>query len=461
MRGYDAGSRSVGRDGMNSPIVDFLRNYAAGGGSRLHMPGHKGKEYLGFERYDITEVSGADVLYRPEGIILESENNAAELFSTLHTYYSAEGSTLAIKAMLKLATEGVASPLVLAGRNAHRAFLSASALIGFDVEWIYPTEGSHLSVCDLTPSSVESAISECVRKPSAVYVTSPDYLGRVADIEGISKVCKRHGIPLLVDNAHGAYLAFLDDSRHPIALGAAMCADSAHKTLPAITGGAYLHVSRDYPQYTEGARYALSLFSSTSPSYLILGSLDMCNKAISDGWRYRLGTTVEKVEKLKGALSKIGIECEDSEPLKITVFAKRFGYTGDEISSHLLAFGIEPEFSDCEYTVLMVSPDNTDADLERIYGAFSNLPKRSVSDVLGSSLALPRLVRAVSIREAIFAPHEVVGVDDAVGRICATPAVSCPPAIPIAVSGEVIDESAVLLFQRYGIFEIEVVKETE
>ena len=118
--------------------------------------------------------------------------------------------------------------------------------------------------------------------PFGVYVTSPDYLGGVQELPALAAVCRAQGVPLLVDNAHGAYLRFLPQNCHPIAQGAAMCCDSAHKTLPVVTGGAYLHLAHDAPVQDEAAvRGALALFGSTSPSYLILQSLDACNAVLA------------------------------------------------------------------------------------------------------------------------------------------------------------------------------------
>ena len=226
---------------MNTPIVDFVRRFAEEKRTRFHMPGHKGSPRLGYETMDITEVAGADVLSCPTGIIAESEENATALFGTAHTFYATEGATLAICAMLRLVLNDAKAgspPTVLAGRNAHKAFLYGAGLLGFNVQWLYPEREGHLCACSLSPEEVESALVSCTEKPLAVYLTSPDYLGNVLDIAGISAVCRRFDVPLLVDNAHGAYAKFLSPSRHPIDLGATMCADSAHKTLPVVTGGA-------------------------------------------------------------------------------------------------------------------------------------------------------------------------------------------------------------------------------
>ncbi len=444
---------------MKTPIYDFVKEYSSRDVARFHMPGHKGRSFLGIEGLDITEVKGADVLYPADGIIDESERNATELFSTSHTFFSTEGSTLAIKAMLKLATDGCSgTPLVLAGRNAHRSFVFAAALIGIDVGWIYPEDSSHISVCSITKESLCRELSSLDRKPCAVYVTSPDYLGNIADIGGLAEVCREFGVPLLVDNAHGAYLNFLEPSRHPIALGAAMCADSAHKTLPVLTGGAYLHVSEDYPEYARGARRALSVFSSTSPSYLTLASLDLCNRYLSGDYRERLARKIRKADEIKAALTEAGFPVLPTEPLKITVSPAEWGYTGAELADLLRLGNIEPEYCDAEYTVLMVSTESTDAELDLLLDTLTRIPKRTPKRLGHSTLASLRPRCAMSIRDAVFAESEDIDVSCSVGRVCAVPTVSCPPAIPIAVSGEVIDEKTAELMLNLGIDKISVVK---
>ena len=235
---------------MNTPISDFVRSYAASKALRLHMPGHKGKGPLGVEERDITEIGGADVLYQSEGIIRQSEDNAARLFGAGRTLYSTEGSSLCIRAMIYLAMlharAAGRTPKVAAGRNAHKTFLTACALLDAEVEWLYPETAALLS-CPVTPEQVEAAVKG-PQGATAVFVTSPDYLGHQTDIAALAAVCRRYGALLLVDNAHGAYLRFLAPSRHPMDLGADLCCDSAHKTLPVLTGGAYLHISGGVPK---------------------------------------------------------------------------------------------------------------------------------------------------------------------------------------------------------------------
>ena len=134
---------------MNTPIVNFVERYAASRPARFHMPGHKGVPFLGCEPLDLTEINGADVLYSADGIIAESESNASMLFGTAHSFYSTEGSSLVIRAMLALVSEGRGSerPLILASRNIHRTFISAAALLDLDVQWMYGDDDAHLCTC--------------------------------------------------------------------------------------------------------------------------------------------------------------------------------------------------------------------------------------------------------------------------------------------------------------------------
>ena len=217
---------------MDTPICDFVKRYAQSGIARLHMPGHKGMGPLGFEQYDITEINGADSLYEADGIIAQSEANASQLFGC-HTFYSTEGSSQCIRAMLYLcllqAKKDGKRPLIAAGRNAHKVLLSAAALLDFDVHWLWPREGGSYLSCPITAAELDDALSKMDEKPVAVYVTSPDYLGNVLDIAALAQTAHSHGCLLAVDNAHGAYLKFLTSSLHPMDLGADLCCDSAHK----------------------------------------------------------------------------------------------------------------------------------------------------------------------------------------------------------------------------------------
>ncbi len=442
---------------MKTPIDDFVRKYADSATRRLHMPGHKGRGEL--EKYDITEIAGADSLYQADGIISESEANASALFGA-HTLYSTEGSSQCIRAMLYLAAIYAAEvgrrPLVLAGRNAHKTFVSGAALLDMPVEWLLPEGLDSYLCCPVTAEAVEERLG-AGETPAAVYITSPDYLGNRADVEGIARVCRRHNVLLLVDNAHGAYLKFLPESAHPMELGADACCDSAHKTLPALTGGAYLHISCDAPSsLCRQARSALSLFGSTSPSYLILASLDRVNGYISQDYPRRLAELCRRVDRLKGELAERGFELTGDEPLKLTLCPKGYGYTGERFGDELRGRGVEPEFCDPDYTVLMLTPES-EGDLDALRAALASIPNRAPID--NKPPRLDRLPLAVMTpREAIIAQSELLPIAECVGRVAAALTVGCPPAVPIVVSGEMVDADHLPILRYYGIEKLRVVK---
>ncbi|MBQ8859934.1 MAG: amino acid decarboxylase [Ruminococcus sp.] len=445
---------------MNTPICDFVKSYSEKNTVRAHMPGHKGDKLLGFEHLDITEIMGADSLFEAKSIIKESEKNASSLFGC-DTFYSTEGSSLCIRAMLYLsllyAKKEGKSPLILAGRNAHKTFLSSLALLGLDVEWLYSKDSSYLS-CEIDAETLDEKLSSMSEKPVSVYLTSPDYLGNTLDIKAISKVCEKHDVLLLVDNAHGAYLKFLSDSKHPIELGATMCCDSAHKTLPVLTGGAYLHINKNANKvFKEKAKTALSLFASTSPSYLILQSLDKANEYLCNGYKEKLNAFIEKVNGLKEMLKNNGYVLAGHEPLKVTISAKLYGYKGFELAEKLREKNIESEFSDPDFLVLMLSPSMSNCDLEKIESALLSIEKHS--EVTHTPPKLIKPEKVMSVRDAVLSLSKTVDVKDSVGKVLAISNVSCPPAVPIVVSGERISESALSVFSYYGIEECEIVDE--
>lgn len=442
---------------MDTPIADFVRGYAASGAVRLHMPGHKGRPFLGCEALDITEIAGADALYEASGVIAESERNAGALFGSGRTLFSTEGSSQCIRAMLYLAltcrTAG-AAPVVVAARNVHKAFVYAAALLDLEVVWLWP-EGDCRSICGcaVSPETLERTLAALPAPPAAVYLTSPDYLGGTADIAALAAVCHRHGTVLAVDNAHGAYLRFLRPSAHPLDLGADVCCDSAHKTLPVLTGGAYLHISKNAPAgFAEDAKAALALFGSTSPSYLTLASLDLCNRYLAGDYPQRLAETAQRLAETRRRLNADGWQVEATDPLRLT-WRTPAGLTGTALAERLRQGGLECEYADGDFLVMMLTPENSAADLEKIPAV---LGENRAPAAVPATLPVARGERAVSIRQALFAPHETVPVSEAVGRICGAPTVSCPPAIPIVVSGERIGLEGLALFEHYGVREVDV-----
>ena len=445
---------------MTTPIMDFVRSYAETGPLRMHMPGHKGRAFLGPEALDITEIEGADVLYSARGIIRESEANASALFGSRRTFYSTEGSSLCIRAMLYLA--GMHARLqgrnacIAAGRNAHRVFAEAAALLDLEIRWIGQSDS--LLRCELTPAELEALFDDPHESPTAVAVTSPDYLGNMADLSALAEVCHRHGALFLVDNAHGAYLRFLPGKRHPLDCGADLCCDSAHKTLPVLTGGAYLHLSASCPpELDEMAERALALFASTSPSYLILQSLDLANALLCADYPEKLAATASAAASLRKELIDDGWLPDGSEPLKITLCPKSRGYTGNDLAERLISAGIYPEFSDPDFLVLMISPENGLFGLEQVKSALLACPQRTpITDL---PPAAPHCEQVLTPRQALLLPFIRLPAEQCLGRILSSPSVGCPPAVPICFCGERINSQALELFRYYGIQSCDVIRD--
>lgn len=575
---------------METPICDFVRKYAGSGTIRAHMPGHKGKETLFAEepsgahptsggrfgeetgegsredtketynsafakiaKYDITEIARADDLYDPHGIIAESEANASRVFGC-PTFYSTEGSSLCIRAMLyicmmkqneeaakkaagtrrgagagsaheswmaagkksRAGTEAARVPWVLAGRDAHKTFLSACILLGLDVEWVAPEAGDEV----IDDVDVKNALLAGIKAhgfpPCCVYVTTPTYIGWNVSIREVAKICHYYGVYVVVDNAHGAYLHFYPyyhfgsdrkSTLDPISQGADMCCDSAHKTLPVLTGGAYLHLRKGfYPGELDPKRKAepgrmvkeaMSLFASTSPSWLILQSLDKQNPYLAGAFGKEVERMDEAVYEARSALKDAGFELIGNDRLRITIATRGWGYTGDEFAEILrtpvvidvapdevavvpgevdetpdkgenekrkkapaehVVRAVEVEFSDPDVVVMMFTPSNTSTELAEIVDRILRIPKRAPlppSPELGSELP----EKVMTMREAALLPGEFVSVGEALGRVAQLMDVSCPPAIPIVMPGERIGENEIARLRYYGYEMCMVVRE--
>ena len=442
---------------MKTPIVSFLKSYQEKSPVRMHMPGHKGAGILGFEGMDLTEIYGADELFAAEGIIKESEQNASSLFGC-PTYYSTQGSTLCIQTMCTILCQDAKSkgkkPKILAGRNAHRSFIHAAALLDFEIEWLYGNS-DYLS-CKISTETLEKEILE--NNPTAVYLTNPDYLGNLLDIKSLASICKKHDVLLAIDNAHGAYLRFLEPSLHPIDLGADLCCDSAHKTLPVLTGGAYLHLSDSLNQvWKNDVKHFMEYFSSTSPSYLIMASLDATNEVLDTTFKKSLSECIQRVDVLKNALIQHGYTILSGEPMKITISTKEFGYTGNEIANLLMECDIYPEFYDSDYIVLMPSPYNTKDDFERLQKCLCGIERKFI--LVNKPPKLEQSKKVMNVRQALFAQSTMIEVSKSLGQVCSSVSVSCPPAILPVIPGEVISESSIEVMKYYGIETVRVVKE--
>ena len=432
---------------QDSKIIRFLDSYADNMTMRLHMPAHQGKalnpSLSRAYALDITEISGADSLFEADGIILEDEKRTARLYRSGSSCWSAGGSTLCIQGMLsKMRTE---NRIIVSARTVHRAFLNACILLGLDVEWVFPIGGDLISG-EYTLEAFEEKLKTLTKqgKKACIYITSPDYRGKIQDIAGLAELCHRYNAKLLVDNAHGAHLAFLQKNQHPMHWGADYCCDSFHKMLPSLTGSAVLH-SRD--DDAKELKQLMQMFGSTSPSYLIMRSIAEAVEWLEcDGIQ-----ALQKAEQMAIAIrERVKYDWLGDDPFHLTISAN-----GIDFAEQLRKHGAEPEYADKACCVMLLSPLMNERDFERlesILTACKPLPPIEIPP-------LPKPPKkACDMREACFSGWETIPIEQAEGRICATVQVPCPPAVPMLMSGEVFDKSWITYMKYYDLKKITVIK---
>ncbi len=441
-----------------TPLHDAVRTYIERDAARFHMPGHKGRgeqEFAGLLPYDITEVEGADSLFHARGPLLELEEAFSGVYGAKRTLLSAGGATLCIQTMLALAC-GTGKKLI-AGRNLHRSAVNTMVLLGLDPVWIYP-DGSAGEWYQgrYTASAVRAALLEHP-DASAVYLTSPDYFGVMSDLSGISEICRAFDVPLLVDNAHGAHLKFLPERYglpHPIDCGAAMCADSLHKTMPAMTGAALLHIGDS--RYAADAKRLMSMFGSTSPSYPILLSCETALQYALSGAKAGFSHTARRLEELSAAARAKGFALPEGmhDPAKLALGFAAAGWDADLFGAYLRGHGIEPEYISGTACVLMANGRNREEDYQRLAKAITVF--ETGERPAPQTVRPPRPGKAAGVREAAFSTQLTVDVENSVGKIAAGEVSPCPPGIPVVMPGERIDGETAAALKAYGIREVRV-----
>lgn len=431
---------------MKESLYDFVTGYINKKPTRLHMPGHKGVckflKPLGGER-DITEIPGADFLYRPQGLILSLEKRYGELYNS-DCMLSTQGSTLCIQTMLALLKDRPGK--LLAARNAHASFFNACALLDLQPSFLplHIDETTQLPK-PVTAQQIEERLKE---EPgiSSIYITSPDYYGQMAELSSIAALCKEKNLLLLVDNAHGAHLNFLNKNLHPISLGADLCCDSLHKTLPALTGSALLHIKKGlFP--IERVRFLASLFGSSSPSYLLMQSMDLCEEFLRKNGRDVFAKWEQERPEWK-------YELKTDDPLKLILDASKAGMTGQELLKFLHSHGIEGEYADDRYVILLLSPLLNKKDCRRLRKALSAIPAKK--PISSKKTAWASLEQKKTLREALFSKQIRVPTEKSAGKISAETIYLCPPGIPVVIPGEEITLDAEEKLKKAGVSHLNV-----
>ena len=457
-------------------ILQQLSEYAASEVYPFHMPGHKRNmpeeisRLAGAAKLDITEIEGFDDLHAPKGILLEAQERAAAVFGADETFFLVNGSTAGI-----LTAVSAAAPKgsrVIVARNCHKSVYHACFLRELHPVFLYPRTVREYGIADaIRPEQVEEALKD-VPDIAAVIITSPTYDGVVSDIEKIADIVHRTGIPLIVDAAHGAHFGFSPlFPESPVRQGADLVVQSLHKTLPALTQTALLHVSGPLAD-REGVREFERIYQTSSPSYLLTGSIDACVRLLEkgecwDGFGDKLRLFYEKTAELKhirvmnrDIMEKGCMKAFDAGKLLISVINTKI--TGNTLYKELLnRYYLQLEMASDTYVTAIVTPWDREEGLLRLAEALLEIDRETEIESDGregqclpgeealTGKPYPELKTALPLHRALTAPKEFCPLRKAAGQTAGTYVNLYPPGIPLVIPGEVITEEVIKLIEMY------------
>lgn len=453
-------------------LLEKLEQYGKSDFYPFHMPGHKRQEiedcFLGKfpDPYsiDITEIDGFDNLHHAEGILKESMEEAARIYGADKTYYLVNGSTCGILAAICGCTDW--GGRILMARNCHKSAYHGLLLNGLTPEYLYPEYieeyGINGGICpEMVKSALEKNRESNEARIQAVLLVSPTYEGIVSDIRSIADICHEYGIPLLVDEAHGAHLPFAEKgSRFPVSAlncGADLVIQSLHKTLPSFTQTAVIHLKGDLADREKLERY-LGIFQSSSPSYLFMAAMERCIWYMDDLGREKMKRYEERMERfLKNTRSLNVLKILDHRVIqrpdvfdwdmsKIVISTKQAGNVNGETLGTVLRekYHIEVEMCAPEYVVLMTSLMDTEEGILRLEKALSeidkDIDKGEKEKEKKAPERLPEPVQAMSVSEAMRRRKRIRNISESAGKVSMEFVYLYPPGIPILAPGEKITE---------------------
>ncbi|MFO7273439.1 MAG: aminotransferase class I/II-fold pyridoxal phosphate-dependent enzyme [Bacillota bacterium] len=448
-----------------TPLFTGLIRHAARNPIQFHIPGHKKgagmapefREYIG-ERalaIDLINIAPLDDLHNPHGIIREAQALAAEAFGADHCFFSVQGTSGAIIAMIMT----VCGPgdKILVPRNVHKSVLTGIVLSGALPIFMNPDLDYDLGIAHGV--SLEAVRHALDQHPDAkgVLVINPTYYGVAADLKGIVELAHSRGVPVLVDEAHGVHLAFHDAlPLSAMQAGADMAATSVHKLGGSLTQTSILNV-REGLINPGRVQAILSMLTTTSTSYLLLASLDVARKQLATRGRELIDRAVQLAERARRQIAEIpGLYCLgpdvighsssrfDFDPTKLLINVKELGVTGVEVENLLRAeFNIEVELSDLYNILCIISLGHTAEDVDALVAALREISRRFYrqrpANVVKVKVPVTPIL-AMHPRKAFYAKTEVVPIEEAVGRVIAEPIMVYPPGIPILLPGEIVAE---------------------
>lgn len=455
-------------DQDRTPLYDAVVDYAQKNKISFHTPGHKHgqgiaktfRQLVGEKvfRLDLSVMSEVDSLHEPSGVIKEAQILASKAYGADYSFFLVNGTTGGNQAMiLSICDPG---DKILVPRNAHKSVISAIILCGAEPVYLMPKVDEELDlILNLTPEQVDEALS---KNPDAkaVLVTSPTYFGLTADLEGIAEVVHRHDKIFMVDEAHGPHLHF-----HPglpkdaLDSGADICVQSSHKHLPALSQGSLLHVKGVRVDILR-LKTTLQMLQTTSPSYVILSSLDMARRQMAMEGEKLLEENIRLVEDARKKINAIpGLSCLTREKVrekfpgldldvtKLVVSTKGINYAGYDLAKILNSeYGIQVELSDFRNVLLFTSVGNTPKDIKRLVGSLSKIVRDYRDLFLNQKkrrqVLFPSFVpqKAANPREALYRLTRKIPFKRSVGKICAEIVCPYPPGIPVLCPGEVVTQ---------------------
>lgn len=431
-------------------IYESLLENAESGIYPMHMPGHKRNEkflkMVNPYTIDITEVDGFDDLHAPEEIILEAMEKGKNLYKSHQCFLLVNGSTCGIlSAICACVPKG---GRLIAARNCHKSVYNAIALTECESVFIMPETDPQNGICyGITAAQVEKALSENP-DASAVVITSPTYEGVVSDIGKISKVTRKYGVPLIVDEAHGAHFGFSPlFPESAVSKGADIVIQSLHKTLPSFTQSAVLHICTEFGGKFPVQRY-LSIFQSSSPSYILMAGIDRCFDILKNEGTELFELYENRLKKFYSSMKKLKVIkiLPEEYPKgfirdmgKIVIDLSSSSLTGGEFSQLLLKkYKIQLEMASSCYAIAMTSICDTDEGFERLKEALIEIDSLlSKSENTRHFSPLPEKTETViKISEALSASSRDIPISEADGKISGEFIYAYPPGIPIIAPGE-------------------------
>jgi arginine decarboxylase len=453
-------------DQSRAPILETLMEYVARGVYPFHTPGHKGGRFTPPElielwgpttlAYDLPAMTATDNTLHPTHCVKDAQELAAELFGAAATFYLGMGASTGIAGMILAAVPPGGT--ILLPRNVHRSVASALVLSGARPKFLHHDVLSECGALGITAETVEAAI-DAGPKPAAVLLTRPTYYGLARTLEPIAAVCRRHGIPLLVDEAHGPHLKFLPPGAPTPALdaGADLVAQSCHKTLGSLVGTAQVHVGRNSPVGPAQVRDALNFLQTTSPNYLQLVSLDCNRRWLAQEGAAMFRRAVDDAAELAAAINRLPglrvLSAADDprladhtlDPMRLVINVAGAGWTGYDAELLLRTeYRVEDEMSDWYNMVLVTSPFDDPVARERLLAGLrqvsANHRSRPESAIANAAHLLQPAVPplAMTPRDAALGPKQAIALGEAVGRVCAESVMFYPPGIPLLMPGEVV-----------------------